>query len=93
MHCARPRDYHSLGLTRIQFHPPQVTPLTITLPRSLIRDSATATLTPGDGTTAIKVKSSAESISLFSKIEKSFEVYRRNNNGPKHCPAALLIQR
>ena len=28
MHCARPRDYHSLGLTRIQFHPPKVTPLT-----------------------------------------------------------------
>ena len=28
MHCARPRDYHSLGLIRIQFHPPKVTPLT-----------------------------------------------------------------
>ena len=28
MHCARPRDYHSLGLTHIQFHPPKVTPLT-----------------------------------------------------------------
>ena len=28
MHCARPRDYHSLGLTRIQFHPQKVTPLT-----------------------------------------------------------------
>ena len=28
MHCERPRDYHSLGLTRIQFHPPKVTPLT-----------------------------------------------------------------
>ena len=28
MHCARPQDYHSLGLTRIQFHPPKVTPLT-----------------------------------------------------------------
>ena len=27
MHCAGPRDYHSLGLTRIQFHPPKVTPL------------------------------------------------------------------
>ena len=30
MHSARPRDYHSLGLTRIQFHPPKVTPLTDT---------------------------------------------------------------
>ena len=26
MHCALPGDYHSLGLTRIQFHPPKVTP-------------------------------------------------------------------
>ena len=26
MHCAWPGDYHSLGLTRIQFHPPKVTP-------------------------------------------------------------------
>ena len=31
----------------------------LTLPRSRIRDSATVTLTPGDGTTAIKVESSA----------------------------------
>ena len=28
MHCARPREYHSIGLTLIQFHPPKVTPLT-----------------------------------------------------------------
>ena len=28
MHCAWPGDYHSLSLTRIQFHPPKVTPLT-----------------------------------------------------------------
>ena len=27
MHCTRPRDYHSLSLTRIQYHPPKVTPL------------------------------------------------------------------
>ena len=27
MHCARPLDYHSLGLTIIQFHPLKVTPL------------------------------------------------------------------
>ena len=31
----------------------------LTLPRSRIRDSATATLTPGDGTTTIKVEPSA----------------------------------
>ena len=28
MHCARHRDYHSLGLTSNQYHPPKVTPLT-----------------------------------------------------------------
>ena len=26
MHCAWPGHYHSLGLTRIQYHPPKVTP-------------------------------------------------------------------
>ena len=31
----------------------------LALPRSRIGDSATATLTPGDGTTAIEVESSA----------------------------------
>ena len=31
----------------------------LTVPRSRIRDYATVTLTPGDGTTAIKVESSA----------------------------------
>ena len=38
---------------------PQRSHHSLTLPRSRIRDSATATLTPGVGTTAIKVESSA----------------------------------
>ena len=38
---------------------PQRSHHSLTLPRSRIRDSATVTLTPGDGTTAIKVESSA----------------------------------
>ena len=38
---------------------PQRSYQSLTLPRSRIRDSATATLTPGDGKTAIKVESSA----------------------------------
>ena len=38
---------------------PQRSYHSLTLPRSRIRNSATATLTPGDGTTAIKVESSA----------------------------------
>ena len=37
---------------------PQRSHHSLTLLRSRIRDSATATLTPGDGTTAIKVESS-----------------------------------
>ena len=44
---------------------------------------------PGDGTTAIKVESSAYPVSLFPRMEKSSEVSRRNNNGPK---TALLTQ-
>ena len=90
MHCARPQDYHSLGLSHIQFHSLKVTPLTnpakvtdqglcycnpdtwgwhnshqrgvISITDQLIfqnGNGATATLTPGDGTTAIKVESSA----------------------------------
>ena len=63
----------------------------LTLPRSRIRDTATVTLKPGDGTTAIKVESSAKPSGLFSRMEKNSEVHGRNNNGPKkHCPAALL---
>ena len=38
---------------------PQRSHHSLTLPRSRIRDYATATVTPGDGTTAIKVESSA----------------------------------
>ena len=55
MHCARLREYHNLGLTRIQFHSPKVSPLTN--PAEVTdQDSATATLMPGDDTTAIKVE-------------------------------------
>ena len=38
---------------------PQRSHHSLTLPRSQIMDSASVTLTPGDGTTAIKVESSA----------------------------------
>ena len=51
-------NYHSLGLTSIEFHPPKVIPLTNPA-KVTDQDSANATLTPGDGTTAIKVESSA----------------------------------
>ena len=45
-------------LPAFNFIPPKVTPL-VTLTSSQLRDSATITLTPGNDTTAIKVKSSA----------------------------------
>ena len=65
---------------------PQRSHHAFTLTRSWFRDSATVTWVPGDGTTAIKVESSAWPIILFSRMEKSSEVYRRNNNGPKTLP-------
>ena len=61
MHCAWPGDYQSLSLTRIEFNSPKVTPWhALTLPMSRFREcSASVTLTPGNGTTANKVESSA----------------------------------
>ena len=55
---------------------PQRSHHSLTLPRSRIRDFATVTLTPGDGTTAIKVESSAYPISPFSRRGKNSEANR-----------------
>ena len=62
---------------------PQRSHHSLTLPRSPIRDSATVTPTPGDGT-----KSGVISITdqLIFQNGKKPEVYRRNNNGPKTLP-------
>ena len=67
---------------------PQRTHHSLTFTRSRLRDSATATLRPGDGTTTIKVEWSqgVNQLILFSTMEKNSEVYRRNNNGPKPLP-------
>ena len=65
----------------------------LTLLRSRFSNSASANLTFEDGTTANKVESSAQPISLFSRMEKSSAVHRRNSNGPKTLPAALLRPR
>ena len=70
MHCAWTWDCHSFGVTSSQFHPSKVSPLT-TLPRSRMRDSATVTPTPGDGTTAIKVDSSHNWSAYFPQWKKS----------------------
>ena len=52
----------------------------LTFPRSRFRNSATATLTPGNTRTAIKVESSAWPTSLLSNVEKSSEGWRWKNN-------------
>ena len=69
---------------------PQRSHHSLTSTRSQLRDSTTVTLMPEDGTTPIKVESSAKPIRLFPRKEKSSEVYRRNNNGRKTRPTALL---
>ena len=60
---------------------PQWSHHSLTLPRSWIRDTATATLMPGDGTTAIKVESSA----YFPEYKKAPEYTGGTINGQKHC--------
>ena len=58
--------------------------LSTNLDEARIRDTATVTLTPVDGTTTIKVElNENEPISSFSRMEKSYEVFRVNNNGPE----------
>ena len=81
MHCAWPGDYHSLSLTRIQFHPPKVTPL-INLHEGMAKGLCYC------NSKAWGWHNSYQSgvISLFSKMEKSSEVYRINNNGSKTLP-------
>ena len=53
---------------------------------SHIRDSAILTQTLWDGSTAIKVELSVGPISLFSRMDNSSEVYRRNNYESKTLP-------
>ena len=81
------RDLETIiGLVLLAFNfIPQWSYYSLTMPRSWFRDSATVTLMPGDGTTAIKVELFPKLISLFSSIEKKtlIEVYRRDNSGPK----------
>ena len=85
--------YNCLTLTRIQFHHRKVTQL-ITLPSLCFRDSATVTLTPGDGTKAHQsgVIGIANQF-ILQNGKKLRGVYTEAKIlGPKHCPAALLTQ-
>ena len=75
-HCALPWDCHSRAFIhhRIQFHQPKYPPLT-NLAEVMVQlwNSATATLTPGDGITD----------QLILQYGENLLGYRKNNNGPK----------
>ena len=71
---------------------PQMSHHSLTFTRSLLRDSATLTLTAGDGTTAIKVESSASPIAYSPEWKKAPRCIGGTIMGPKHCPAALLTR-
>ena len=83
MHFVWPGDYHCLSLTRIQFHSPKVTPLTnlheVTA-QGLCFCNSNAW---GWHKQLSKWNHRHDSTFPFSKMEKSSEVYRRNNNWPK----------
>ena len=85
MHCARPRDYHSLILTRIQFHPPKVTSLT---DPAKVTDQGLCYCNSDAWGRHNSHQNGVISITdqLIFKMEKSFVVYRRNNNGHKTLP-------
>ena len=86
MHCARPRDYHGLGLTLIQFHPQKVTPLTN--PAKVTDQELCYCNCDGWGwhnSHQSGVISITDQL-ILKKMEKSSEVYRRNNNRPKTLP-------
>ena len=92
MHCAWSLEYHSLGLTRIQFRSPKVTPLTNT---AKVTDQGLCYCNSNAWgcTTAIKVESSALPISYFPELKKAPKCTGGTITGPKHSHAALLKQR
>ena len=81
MHCARPRDYHiCLGLTRIQFHPPKVTPLTNpanVTDQGLCYCNSDAWGWHNSRQNGVIIKTDQ----LIFQNGKNSDVYRRNNNG------------
>ena len=93
VHCARPWDYHSLRLTRIQFHPPKVTPLTnhakVTDQGIFYRNSDAWGWHNCHQSGVISITDQL----IFQNGKKLGSVQDGTITGPKHCPAALLIQR
>ena len=84
MHCARPRDYHNLGLTLIQFHPPKVTPLTN---HAKVTDQGLCHRNSDAWGWHNSHQSGVISITdqlILQNVKKI--LYRRNNSGPKTLP-------
>ena len=88
MHCAWPGDYHSLGLTRIQFHQPKVTP-------RIHSDDVTVQglcYCNSSAWGSIKVESSAYQLAYSPEWKKVPRCTEGTITCPKHCPTALLTQ-
>ena len=85
MHCARPRDYHSLGPTCIQFHPLKVTPLTNP---AKVTDQGLCNCNSDAFGRHNSHQSGVISITdqLIFQNGKNPDVLMRNNNGPKTLP-------
>ena len=62
----------------------------LTFTRSRLRDSATVTLTPSGGTTAIKWSHRHNRLAYFPEYKKALRCIGGTITAPKHCPAALL---
>ena len=92
MHCAWPGEYHSLSLTRIQIDSIKVTPLTnpaeVTNQGLCYCNSNYWGWHDSHQSEVIGITVQLK----ISQMQNNSEVYRRNNNGPKHCPAALVTQ-
>ena len=65
----------------------------LTFTSSRPRDSATVTLMPGDGTTAIKVSNRLNRSAFSPEWKKALRCIRETLTGPKHCPASLPTSR
>ena len=92
MHCAWPGDYHSLSLTRIQFHPRKVTPLTNT---AKVTAQGLCSCNSDAWGRHNSYKSGVIGITeqLIRENGKSSKVYRRNNNGLKTLPCSTTDTR
>ena len=84
MHCARPQDYHSLGVTCIQFHPTKVTPLTN--PAKFMDQRLCYCNSDTWGWWHNSHQSGVISITDQLIFQNGKKLHRKNNNWPKTLP-------